>query len=731
MNSLNRTLSFLTLLGVNAKDGNDLRARKNLLVYLAIFMSMGGLVWGTLLVSFGLKWQSVYPYGYIIISFINIATFNLHRNFKAARTIQISISMLLPFFLQWSLGGFYASGVVVLWATLALIGSITLSDGRAKYSWLFLYVVLIAFSFIYDSDFLKDKPEMLTPSVSLMLLVINLSTIMCIVYVLAKIKVDQDNSIQRELKKAYIHLNDSKEQLQRTLDDLKYHQSRLEEAQRISRVGSFDVDLKNKTEYWSKEMYAILSVDAKDPSPSFKIFTDQIIPEDREFRSNNSVDNSPEQEFKFLVRIKKPNGQLAYIEEKGLIIKNEHGDNIRIQGTLQDVTQQKETEETLTKSKRLAEEATKAKSEFLANMSHELRTPMNSILGFSQLLKGKLGNERFESYINHIINGGKNLLLLISDILDLSKIESGKAKPENSIIDLFEFIEELKINFQLRETAEIEFKVDLQEDLPTFIIIDASKLRQIANNLLDNAFKFTDQGSVILKVSHSISERKLHFSISDTGIGIPLDQHEKIFDAFVQQDGQSTRKYGGSGLGLAITKKLVSIMSGTITMKSKPGAGSSFEVSIPFEEVIAENRKNENSAKNMSDTFKRKILIVEDDNSNRLLMREIITTLGDFDVVEAVDGESALQFIGLERPDLIIMDIMMPRMNGYEVNRRLKDDASTASIPVVAWTATGLKDEEIRLRSEFNALMRKPSSMEEITNTLSQFLSLKSSTRID
>jgi signal transduction histidine kinase/CheY-like chemotaxis protein len=501
--------------------------------------------------------------------------------------------------------------------------------------------------------------------------------------------------------------------------ELEAERNRLNEAQRIAKLGNWELYHYTQQFIWSKEIYRIYELEAQPENNLYNTFINKIHTEDR-----TKIDNAlrggigADEEGTFEYRIVCKDETIKHVLIIVDWIKNKDGSIIGTKGIVQDITEQKRQEEELILAKETAEAANRAKSEFLANMSHEIRTPLNAILGFSQLLQGKIGTTKFESYNTHILNSGKNLLVLINDILDLSKIEAGMLTISPIPISIKEFIDEIKDFFSLtKEQKKLTFEVEIFTAIPEKAIVDYIRLRQVLYNLLANAFKFTESGGIKLSVSqsHSSGSEELVFSVWDTGIGIPLSQQKIIFEAFRQQDGQSTRKYGGTGLGLHITKRLIELMHGTISVKSEPTAGSTFTISIPYGAVV--DTPNELVSANN----KLRILIVEDNYPSRLLMAETIKSLYDATILEAANGEEAVRLAQAEMPDLIIMDIMMPVLNGYEANKKLKADLMTSHIPIIAWTASIMKENEIKLKREFSAILQKPISLKEVKEVLSRF----------
>ncbi|MCI0407481.1 MAG: ATP-binding protein [Acidobacteria bacterium] len=339
--------------------------------------------------------------------------------------------------------------------------------------------------------------------------------------------------------------------------------------------------------------------------------------------------------------------------------------------------------------------ANNLKSEFLANMSHELRTPLNAIIGFSELLMEQgphplLGDKR--DYVGDILSSGRHLLELINDILDLSKIEAGKMRLCLDEIDLGEIVEEAMMTLKVDASRkEIRLEASLDGSVAG-VVADRGKIKQILTNLLSNAVKFTPAGGRV-QLSAARKEGFLEVSVEDTGIGIRPEDHERIFAAFTQVDGSYARKYQGTGLGLTLVKRFVEMHGGEISIQSAVGKGSVFTFRIPLAPVgsrqAAGPRVPPESGKAPAKSAVgsgQLILIVEDNPGNMKLAREILTARG-YRVLEAASGEEALDTIRFIRPDLILMDIQLPGLDGLAVTRRIQSSPDTRAIPIVALTA--------------------------------------------
>ena len=412
-------------------------------------------------------------------------------------------------------------------------------------------------------------------------------------------------------------------------------------------------------------------------------------------------------------------------------LKHQIEEKEKIQKELEDErTYIKSLNAELIKSNEIAKSAAKHKTEFLANMSHEIRTPMNSIIGFAEILDKEITNPVHKEYLSSIKKGGNALLAIINDILDLSKIEAGKLNIKKETINPSKMFLEIESIFHGKIISKnISFIVEIDKNIPKYIILDGIRTRQILFNLIGNAIKFTQTGYIKLKVENIYKDNiknkvDLLFSIEDTGIGIDEKNLKSIFNAFEQQGDQDIAKYGGTGLGLAICTKLVHMMNGEIKVQSKKNVGSTFtvilkdiDISSIHEEIVPQKLLSSNII------FKKsKILVVDDVEENRKLME---ASLKDFDLelTMAENGKEAIDKLKNLNVDLILMDLRMPIMDGYEAAGIIKADDKLKQIPLIALTAS-VMGEALEKVSQygFDGYLRKPVIIEELIEELSKYL---------
>lgn len=460
-----------------------------------------------------------------------------------------------------------------------------------------------------------------------------------------------------------------------------------------------------------------------------------IHPEDFEkenIRFFKITNHSTNDYIETILRLKHNDGQYRWLFFRDLIFSKDNKNKIKeVLTVVNDITFHKVAEEQLKQSKANAENAARIKSEFLSNMSHEIRTPLNAIIGITDLLLQDNQSDSNNEYLKAIKFSADNLLVIINDVLDFSKIESGKIAFESIEFSIKEKITELVKTYSIKASEKnISLGFQIDDSVPEIIIGDPFKLNQILINLVGNALKFTEKGNIDIFVTmknHTEDIVLLEFAVKDTGIGIANELQSKIFESFTQAYSETSRKFGGTGLGLAIVKRLIELQGGSIRVESKPSFGSNFIFQLSFGISSNKTTKEEEISSLSEFNFEgMKVLYAEDNVMNQFFIKKLFAKWKiDYDV--ACNGREAVDFISKKDYEIVLVDLQMPELDGFEVAKFIRTDNVSGfnkDVPIIAFTADISPETKTKVLSVgMNDYLTKPFRQEELLYKLSRYIS--------
>jgi PAS domain S-box-containing protein len=496
--------------------------------------------------------------------------------------------------------------------------------------------------------------------------------------------------------------------------ELRAAADQLERAQELAHIGSWEMDLDTRAMSWSAETYRIAGLDPAESPATYARFLDLVHPDDRDATDAVMHDVVAKREgFEIEHRLLLTDGRVVWVRHHGSLVDADG--RVRMIGTVQDITEHKRAleAERLEEERNAADVANRAKSAFLASMSHEIRTPMTAVLGFSQLLaEDSTLTDRQRDHVAQISRSGEHLLHLIDDILQMSKIEAGHVTIEPAPVDIDNLLADLHAIFELRVAAKgVSLHTRRADDVPATVSVDATRLRQILINLVGNATKFTEHGSIDVRVTRADPTEcgvgtgdAIAIDVADTGPGVEATQLERIFGRFEQTE-LGRRAPGGAGLGLAISRGLADAMGGRLSVASALGLGTTFRLVVPVTvvaESVGDSDPGQADPKVSSDApavdtspprpGPIRVLVADDAPENRLVVSIMLTAAGH-EVAEACDGVEAIEVFRSWRPDLVIMDLQMPRLDGAAAMRQIRGLPGGDAVRLIAATASVFDDD--------------------------------------
>ncbi len=727
----------LGAIGDRPTDTEVERLRHRLLVFMGALMSGGGLLWGSIAASQDLLVPAAIPYGYTVVTFFNLLFFRFSKNFRVVQTIQVFLSLLLPFVFQWSLGGFSPSGSVMLWAMMAIVGALAFSKARMGVYWLILYLVLTVVSGVLDPTLREHFSPNPSETARTIFLVTNITVISSCMFGLMIYLLAEREKATAALERANERITQLNEHLE---DEVALRTQELRAALARSQAildnmadGLVAVDHDGIVQAANPAFSKILFLTGEVAS---QVAAD-VMPRELAELAQLSIDECEVRK----TEIDLPGDRIGVALASP--IQTEDDDGKKCVGSvviLRDVTLEKEID--------------RMKTDFIATVSHELRTPLTSVLGFAKLTRNKLEQSVFahvpatdvkaqravtqvRGNIDIIVSEGQRLTTLINDVLDISKMEAGRMEWKMAPLDAGALIDRaVEATTALFTGPDVIMHRETSGTLPT-IEGDFDRLLQVMINLISNAVKFTEKGAVTVR-ARAFGD-SLELSVSDTGHGIELTDQNAVFEKFKQVGDTLTNKPKGTGLGLPICRQIVTAHGGTIGVESAVGKGSTFRVMLPVKNVPVSPSAPPPSSPRAAvggelDSFVKRVeriidhalpqatgdvLVVDDDPALREMLRQQLTERG-YEVRLATNGYEAIHAVRAKRPDLVVLDVMMPDISGFDVAAVLKSDPKTHSIPIIILSI--VQDADRGYRLGVDKYLTKPTEADELVSEVQRIL---------
>ncbi len=728
----------LGAIGDKPTDTDVQRLQHRLLVFMAVLMSGGGILWGSIAASQGLLYASIIPYGYTVISFFNLLYFRGSKNVPFVRTLQVLLSLLLPFLFQWALGGFTPSGAVMLWAILAIVGSLMFAEASSSLQWLALYLVLTILSGLLDPWVVRFSPNP-PEGVRTLFFVTNITVISSIMFGLMIYLLAEREAATKALQAANQRITHLNEHL---------------EDQVAMRTVELRAALARSQAILDNMADGLIAVDhdglIQAANPAFS----KILFLGHEITGKRAADVIP--------------GELAELARHSIVTCEVEKLDIALPGertgaavaspiaTEDDGTKKCVGSVVIVRDVTLEKEIDRMKTDFIATVSHELRTPLTSVLGFAKLTKNKLEQSIFthvpatdtksqravtqvRGNIDIIVSEGQRLTTLINDVLDISKMEAGRMEWKMAPLQPLALVDRaMEATTALFGSPDVVMQRDAAGDLPE-IEGDFDRLLQVLINLISNAAKFTDKGSVTVR-ARQLGD-SLELAVVDTGHGIENVDQAAVFEKFKQVGDTLTNKPKGTGLGLPICRQIVTAHGGTIGVESAIGVGSTFRVLLPLVRKPASPSMPPpapGAARPVIgselDTFMKRVesmvdqalpqsggdvLVVDDDAALREMLRQQLTERG-YEVRLAANGYEAIHEARKKRPDVVLLDVMMPDISGFDVAAVLKADPNTHSIPIIILSI--VQDADRGYRLGVDKYLTKPTEADQLVSEVHRVL---------